>query len=185
MKERILKGKKVYLRQPKAEDFYEFSESVKTSRNFHRGLVNPPVDRKSFDEYIARNEKPENEYFLICRVNDQAIAGAVNLSQIFRAGFQNAYLGYYLFEKFAGKGLMSEAVGLILSYSFKTLKLHRIEANVQPENTASIRVLKGIGFTKEGFSRKYLKISGKWRDHERWAIIAEDWKRNKNGKQRS
>ena len=73
---------------------------------------------------------------------------------------------------------MTEAVELILGYAFKTLKLHRVEANVQPRNTASIKVLQKTNFTKEGFSTKYLKIGGRWRDHERWAIIVEDWRKN-------
>ncbi len=113
---------------------------------------------------------------MICQKSDAAIAGAVNLSQIFRRIFQNCYLGYYLFEKFTGKGLMTEAVELVLRHTFQNLKLHRVEANVQPENLPSIAVLQRCGFTKEGFSRKYLKIGGKWRDHERFAIIKEDWK---------
>jgi ribosomal-protein-alanine N-acetyltransferase len=100
----------------------------------------------------------------------------INLSQIFRGGFQNAYLGYGLGVNFTGRGFMTEAIALVLRFAFKDLKLHRIEANVQPENLSSIAVLKRNGFTKEGFSRRYLKIGGKWRDHERWAIIAEDWK---------
>jgi ribosomal-protein-alanine N-acetyltransferase len=109
----------------------------------------------------------------------------INLSQIFRGGFQNAYLGYGLGEKFTGQGLMTEAIELTLKHAFKTLKLHRVEANVQPNNIASIAVLRKTGFTKEGFSRKYLKIGGRWRDHERWAIIVEDYKLKKgNGKQR-
>ena len=70
---------------------------------------------------------------------------------------------------------MSEAINLILKYSFNNLKLHRIEANIQPHNTASIEVVKRCGFSKEGFSPKYLKVGGKWRDHERWAIIKENW----------
>ena len=70
---------------------------------------------------------------------------------------------------------MSEAIRLILRYAFKQLKLHRIEANIQPHNSASIAVVRKYGFTKEGFSPKYLKISGRWRDHERWAIIKENW----------
>lgn len=70
---------------------------------------------------------------------------------------------------------MSEAVELVLKHSFENLKLHRIEANVQPQNLASIKVLQRCGFTKEGFSRKYLKIDDVWCDHERWAIIFEDW----------
>jgi ribosomal-protein-alanine N-acetyltransferase len=97
------------------------------------------------------------------------------LSQIFRKSFQNAYLGYMLGERFTRFGYMTEAVGLTLDYAFKDLDLHRVEANVQPSNLPSIRVLQRSGFSKEGFSRRYLKIGGRWRDHERWAIIAEDW----------
>jgi ribosomal-protein-alanine N-acetyltransferase len=178
MKEKILKGKKVYLQAPRMDNAPEFIKSSKTSRKFHAGWASPPKDEDNFQVYFKRSEQPENEYFLILRISDGAIAGAINLSQIFRAGFQNAYLGYYLFEKFTGKGLMDEAVRLILKHSFQNLRLHRIEANVQPENIASIRVLERAGFTKEGFSRKYLKIGGKWRDHERWAIIVDDWKIN-------
>ena len=71
---------------------------------------------------------------------------------------------------------MSEGVRLVLRFAFLDLKLHRIEANVQPENEPSRAVLRRSGFTQEGFSRKYLKIGGRWRDHERWAILREDWK---------
>jgi len=173
-----LKGKKVFLRYPKPEDFAEFSALGKASRKFHKNLVSPPVDRKSFGEYLDKNKSETNEGFLICRISDGAIIGTINLSQIFRKSFQNAYLGYLLFEKFTGFGLMTEAVELILGYAFKTLKLHRVEANVQPRNTASIKVLQKTNFTKEGFSQKYLKIGGRWRDHERWAIIVEDWRKN-------
>lgn len=178
MKEKILKGKKALLRPPKFDDFAEFTRASKSSRKFHHNLASPPTDQKGFDELLARNEKAENEIFLICRIEDKAIAGAVNLSQIFRRSFQNAYLGYYLFERFTKQSLMTEAVELILSYAFKTIKLHRIEANVQPENADSIKVLQKNGFIKEGFSRKYLKIGGRWRDHERWAIIVEDWRKS-------
>jgi ribosomal-protein-alanine N-acetyltransferase len=130
-------------------------------------LVYPPLTLEKFKIYIAANESETNENLLICRIEDNTLCGAVNLSQIFRKAFQNAYLGYYLFEKFTGKGYMTEAVELVLQFAFKDLKLHRIEANVQPENLPSIAVLKRCGFTKEGFSRKYLKIGRRWRDHER------------------
>jgi len=179
MKKKILKGKKVFLRYPKAEDFTEFVALSKASRKFHRNLTSPPLDRKGFNEYSERNESEANENFLICRISDGAILGTINLSQIFRKAFQNAYLGYLLFEPFTGSGFMSEAVELILKYAFQTLKLHRIEANVQPQNAASIAVLQRTNFTKEGYSPKYLKIGGRWRDHERWAIIVESWRKNK------
>jgi [ribosomal protein S5]-alanine N-acetyltransferase len=171
-----VKGHKVFLRYPKIEDFEEFAAAGQKSRELHRGLVKPPTDLRSFEEYLARNETDANENLLICRLADGAIGGTVNLSQIFRRAFQNAYLGYYLFEGFTGSGLMTDAVGLVLRFAFRNLKLHRVEANVQPENLPSIAVLERCGFTREGFSRKYLKIAGKWRDHERFAIIREDWK---------
>lgn len=183
MMNRLLKGKRVWLRPPKNEDFEEFTAMNKASRMFHKGLANPPLDRKGFDGFLLRNEQESNESFLICRKEDGAIAGMINLSQIFRGNFQNAYLGYYLGEKFARQGFMTEAIELVLRFAFKDLNLHRIEANVQPHNLSSIAVLQRNGFTKEGFSRKYLKISRRWRDHERWAIIEEDWaKQVKNKK---
>ena len=89
--------------------------------------------------------------------------------------FQNAYLSYYVGVDFAGQGLMSEGVYLAINYAFSTLELHRIEANIQPGNKASISLVKRLGFTQEGFSQKYLQINGEWRDHERWALTVEDW----------
>ena len=183
MTEKILKGEKNYLREPTAEDFEELDALYKSSRQLHRGLVSPTFGRDDFDELLKRNKGDDYESLLICVNETDAIAGTITLSQIFRKAFQNAYLGYLLSEKFTGKGYMTEAVELMLKHAFSILKLHRIEANVQPHNSASINVLKRTGFMKEGFSRNYLKISGKWRDHERWAIIKEDWA--KNGKQRS
>jgi len=66
----------------------------------------------------------------------------------------------------------------MLRHVFVTMKLHRLEANIQPRNAASIAVVKRAGFSLEGYSRRYLKIGGRWRDHERWAILAEDWRKH-------
>lgn len=171
-----VQGRNLFLCPPQNEDYEEFASLMKASKKLHKGLSNPPIDKETFDDYVQRNESEANEFFLICRNEDSAIVGAINLSQIFRRAFQNAYLGYYIAGKFAGNGYMSEAIALILRYAFKDLKLHRIEANIQPHNLASIAVVRKNGFTKEGFSPKYLKIGGRWRDHERWAIINEDWR---------
>jgi ribosomal-protein-alanine N-acetyltransferase len=173
------RGKKVFLRFPSSEDFAEFTALNKSSRKFHRNLVAPPTDEKSFNDFLNRNTLETDRCFLICRAEDGAIVGGAALSQIFRKVFQNAYLGYYLAEKYTGKGYMTEAVELVLRYAFKELKLHRVEANVQPENKSSIAVLQRCGFRREGFSPKYLKIGGRWRDHERFAITAEDWRKGK------
>jgi [ribosomal protein S5]-alanine N-acetyltransferase len=169
----------VFLRPPTEDDLAEYTALNKASRRFHRHLVNPPTDEKSFADFLRRSETETDCCFLICRAEDGAIVGGAALSQIFRKAFQNAYLGYHLAEKFTGRGYMTEAVSLILKYAFRDLKLHRVEANVQPHNAASIAVLQRCGFRKEGFSPKYLKIGGRWRDHERWAIVKEDWRKRK------
>jgi ribosomal-protein-alanine N-acetyltransferase len=68
---------------------------------------------------------------------------------------------------------MTEAVGLVVRDAFRRLRLHRLEANVQPGNRASIRLVRRLGFRREGYSPRYLKIQGRWRDHERWALLAD------------
>jgi [ribosomal protein S5]-alanine N-acetyltransferase len=172
----VILGKIVYLRFPRLIDSKELIELNKLSDSFHKGLVNPPKDQEAFEAFFQKNETPANESLLICETGNDLIAGAINLSQIFRAGFQNAYLGYYLGEKFAGRGFGTEAIALIVKFAFDKLNLHRLEANIQPHNFASIAVVKKNGFTKEGFSKDYLQIEGEWRDHERWAIVNDNWK---------
>ena len=169
-------GQRVFLRPPNETDLREFTALSRASAQFHRGLVSPPTQANQFVDYLERCRRADSACFLICRIEDGAIAGSINLSQIFRGGFQNAYLGYYIGAPYTGRGYMTEALKLLLRYAFSELKLHRLEANIQPQNRASIALVKRAGFSREGFSRRYLKISGRWRDHDRWAIIAEDWK---------
>lgn len=171
-----INGKQIFLRHPEPKDAEEFVSLSRSSVKFHKDLVNPALNVEEFTDFVKRNEDSSNECFLILRKEDEAILGVINISQIFLGGFKSAYLGYYLFEGFAGKRYMSDAMRAILRHAFSNLKLHRLEANIQPYNESSIRLVKNCGFIKEGFSRKYLKIGGEWRDHERWAIIKEDWK---------
>ena len=113
---------------------------------------------------------------LALRRDDDAFVGVLNLSEIIRGPLQQAFLGYYAFAPHAGKGYMREAMRLLLRHAFGPLKLHRVEANIQPANGASLALARGAGFMREGFSPRYLKIGGRWCDHERWAINAEQWK---------
>jgi ribosomal-protein-alanine N-acetyltransferase len=168
-------GDKVLLRAPTSKDCAEFIALNRASRRFHRGLVSPPITAEQFAAFLKRSKTETSICVFICLVTDGSIVGAMSLSQIFRGGFQNAYLGYYVGASYANQGYMTEALELLLRYAFKQLKLHRLEANIQPRNVASIALVKRAGFRKEGYSRRYLKISKRWQDHERWAILAEDW----------
>ena len=89
--------------------------------------------------------------------------------------FQSAYVGFYAFAGFERTGMMTEGLALVLNRAFNELDFHRIEANIQPPNTASAALVRRLGFRKEGFSPKYLLIDGGWRDHDRWAILKEEW----------
>jgi ribosomal-protein-alanine N-acetyltransferase len=177
----IIKGKRVVLRMPVKSDCAEFLAVNRSSAAFNRGLASPPITAKQFDDFMKRNAAADGAAFLICRVEDARIMGAIALSQIVRGGFHSAYVGYYIGAEFAGRGYMTEALQLLLRHAFTKLKLHRLEANIQPGNAASIALVKRAGFVQEGYSRRYLKICGRWRDHERWAIVAEDW-RSANGR---
>jgi ribosomal-protein-alanine N-acetyltransferase len=171
-----LRSRKVYLRRPAESDFDELAERHYASRQLFKGFASSHFGRMDFESMLDAADSETKKTFLICLASDGRIAGTITLSQIFYKAFQNAYLGYQLFGGFTGYGYMTEAVDLVLRYAFGDLKLHRVEANVQPDNKPSIAVLKRSGFLKEGFSRRYLKIGGRWRDHERWAIIRENWK---------
>ncbi len=166
----------VYLRAPSAADANEFLALVAASRSVHRPWVEPPGDRHAFAALVRRNSNQDFEAFLIARRSDDAIVGAVDLSQIFHGTFRNAYLGFYALGGYAGRGYISAGVGRLLGHAFTELRLHRVEANVQPPNQRSKALLRRLGFRQEGFSPRYLKIGGRWRDHERWAMTVEDWR---------
>ncbi len=149
---------------------------MRDSRAFHNPWATAPTDDERFVAYLADARRSDFEAMLLCRGEDDAILGFFNLSQIIRRGFQSAYLGYAVGKPFARHGYMRDGLELVLRHAFATLRLHRIEANIQPTNASSLALAAGAGFQREGFSPRYLKIAGRWRDHERWAILAEEWR---------
>jgi [ribosomal protein S5]-alanine N-acetyltransferase len=167
---------RVYLRPPVHGDRDEFISLMRASRSFHRPWATAPTDDDRFAAYIADARRTDFEAMLLCRHEGDAILGFFNLSQIVRRGLQSAYLGYAIGKPFAGQGYMREGIELVLRHAFTTLRLHRVEANIQPGNAASIALAAGAGFRREGFSPRYLKIAGRWRDHERWAILSDEWR---------
>jgi ribosomal-protein-alanine N-acetyltransferase len=167
---------RVFLRSPVPPDRNEFIALMRASRSFHRPWATAPADDDRFTAYIADSHRPDFEAMLVCRLGDGAILGFINLSQIVRRALQSAYLGYAVGKPYAGQGYMRDGLELVLRRAFTELRLHRIEANIQPGNHASIALARGAGFRREGFSPRYLKIGGRWRDHERWAMLADDWR---------
>jgi ribosomal-protein-alanine N-acetyltransferase len=143
------------------------------SRAHHLPWAEPFTDDAGFDVWFARSLTGPNVGLVAREIASARVVGIVNISNIVLGAFRSAYLGYYGMAWCAGRGLMTEAVGLAVRYAFDTLGLHRVEANIQPGNAPSIALVRRLGFTKEGFSPRYLHIGGDWRDHERWARLAD------------
>ncbi len=165
---------RVGLRVLQREDRTEFLALARDSRRLHRPWTYPPERADQFDELYSRSRREDFLCLLACEVDTNVITGVFTVSQIVRGAFQSAYLGYYAHEVHAGRGLMREALEQVLDHCFGPLGLHRIEANIQPGNAPSIALARGAGFRLEGFSPRYLLIGGQWRDHERYAITADE-----------
>ena len=160
------------LEPPSARRLQAFLVAVRRSRKLHGRWVSPPWTPTAYRTYLRRLRGPTHVGYLVCMRDSGELVGVVNISEIVRGAFRSGYLGYYAFTPFAGRGLMTEGLALVIAEAFGALGLHRLEANVQPENAASIRLVRRLGFRREGYSPRYLKINGRWRDHERWAILS-------------
>lgn len=173
-----IEGRRVSLYPPSPADEAAYLAVNQASAEHYGEWVSPPTTSDQYAAYLERAALPQSACCLIVRRSDGAVMGAVNLSQIIRGPLQQAFMGYHIGAPFAGQGYASEGVGLALDLAFTRLELHRVEANIQPGNTPSIALVQRLGFTREGFSKRYLFIAGAWRDHERWAILADDWHKN-------
>lgn len=169
----------VFLSHPTERDADEFIALVRQSEVLYRGLASPPATRERFDRYLDRCRAPTFVGFLIRRISDGGMVGSASISEIVRGNFRSGYLGYHVFAPCAGRGYMTAGLALVLDHAFGRLRLHRLEANIQPHNAASLALVVRLGFRREGFSPRYLKLGGRWRDHEHWAILAEEWRRRR------
>jgi len=166
---------RVYLEPASRRREAEFLRRVKASQKLHRPWLTAPHTSELFRNLLSRAKKPTQASFFVCLLETDELVGVINLNEIVRGLFQSAYLGYYAFEPFAGEGYMTEGVSLVLDQAFGPLGLNRLEANIQPRNKRSARLISRLGFRLEGFSPRYLKIGGRWCDHERWAVLADEW----------
>lgn len=174
----IAVGQRIFLRKPTAHDRKEYVALRRRSASLlARWEPRPPRSRvaRQFTVWLASGRDERHEKLLICRIEDGCILGAINLNEIVRGPAQSAYLGYWIGAPYAKQGYMTEALQLALSHAFRDLGLHRVEANIMPANRASLALVRRAGFRREGYSPRYLKIAGRWTDHERWALLVEDW----------
>jgi ribosomal-protein-alanine N-acetyltransferase len=141
----------------------------------HEPWVSPCRDEASFLAYLQSCDGERKFGFIARERRSRRVAGIVNVSEIVRGFLQSAYLGYYGIAGLEGQGLMRETLSLVITHAFDELRLHRLEANIQPGNEPSRALAQRLGFRNEGYSPRYLRIGGEWRDHERWAILAEEW----------
>lgn len=175
-------GRKTRLRYPASADFDAWAELRGASRAFltpweptwpHDDLTRPAYRRRL--RRYARDTRDDRAYpFFIFETASGRLAGGLTLSNVRRGVAQTCSLGYWAGERFAGQGLISDAVRAILPFCFGTLGLHRVEAACLESNLPSRRVLAAAGFQGEGLARRYLRIDGQWRDHLLFAVLDED-----------
>jgi [ribosomal protein S5]-alanine N-acetyltransferase len=158
---------RVFLERPSDSSSGEYTAAVRRSRELHAPWVRATPYR-----YLVRRRR-NHVQFLVRLKASRELVGVINVSEIVRGVFRSAYLGYYAFAPHQRQGLMSEALRLANARAVGPLRLHRLEANIQPGNTPSKRLVRALGFRREGYSPRYLKVGGRWRDHERWALLAD------------
>lgn len=167
-------GPRVAIRRIAVRDHEEIGALARASAALHEPWV--PLREhtpEGFREHVARFDGPACEGFVICLRETGAIVGGVNINNIIRGTIQSGALGYVAYASTTGRGFMTEGLRLVMTYAFAELGLHRLEANIQPANVASIRLVERLGFEREGYSPRFQYIDGAWRGHERWAVTAE------------
>jgi len=172
---------RIKLETPNLKREEEFIAATQRSRRFFASFVSPPSSSLDYRDYMKRCRSSNCEGRLVVSLESNELLGVVNVNEIVRRSFQSGFLGYYAFSPHGGCGYMREALQGFLVEVFGNLSLHRVEANIQPGNEKSIELVRSLGFRLEGLSPRYLKVAGRWRDHERWALLVEDWKKSKGG----
>lgn len=177
-----LDGDQVAIRAFSLRDVDELVELRRRNRAFNT----PFEPRRSDGFFTASGQRAEvvrdrDEWaadrmyaFAIVEQATGRIRGRIGLANIVRGAWDNATLGYFVDEAVNGRGYASEAVGLSLVFAFGSARLHRVQAAVMPHNVRSARVLAKNGFRREGFAPRYLRLAGGWRDHDLYAITAEE-----------
>ncbi len=179
-----LRGRRVLLRSLTEDDFPAWHEVRTRCADWllrweprPKGAPVPSEDRPSFAARCGIRERERHlgtGYGFGIFVGER-FAGEVTLSSIQRGPFQSAFIGYWIDQELAGRGLVPEAVVVTLRFAFEAISLHRVEISIIPRNMASRRVVEKLGIREEGVALRFLEIDGAWEDHVRYAITAEEW----------
>ena len=173
-------GSRVFLRRPGEEDRDEFLAMVAASRELHAQWIHPPAGPEEYHAYLVRSRKRTGESLLVCRQPDGLIVGVFNLNEI-APRLRTAFCSYYVRAGFAGQGLMTEGLQLLMRYAFLGLQLQAMGASIQPGNLASIALVRRAGFRPEKAPPRYLRLAGSWRGHPTWSITAQRWRQLAEG----
>ncbi len=175
-------GRSVLLRVPSMFDYATWAElraaSASHLQPFEPAWASDELSRWAFRRRLrqyARDMADDAGYPLfIVSPATGAILGGITLSNVRRGVAQAASLGYWVGQRHAKQGVMTDAVSALIPFAFEHLRLHRLEAACLQHNAASIRVLEKSGFQREGVARKYLRINGTWQDHVLFALTEDD-----------
>ena len=128
--------------------------------------------RQNLDDFTADRAL---RLFIFPRADEGRVIGNIGLSNFVRGVGQYCTLGYSIDGEYEGRGLMKEALRAAIDFAFDELHFHRVEANYMPHNRRSGELLRGLGFTVEGYARDYLRINGRWEDHIRTGLVNPRW----------
>jgi ribosomal-protein-alanine N-acetyltransferase len=175
-------GARVYLRPPTMQDYAAWAELRALSRQhltpWEPQWARDELTRSAFRRRLRaaqRDARDDLGYsYLIFAETPMRLVGGLNISNVRRGIAQMASIGYWIGAPYAGRGLMTEAVRTVAPFAFSALRLHRLEAACLPANVPSMRVLEKAGFRPEGQARRYLKIDGRWQDHNLYALLRDD-----------
>jgi ribosomal-protein-alanine N-acetyltransferase len=165
----------VIVSTPTSADAADFIAAARESRALHQSWIEAPDSESRFAGFLLQSGRDDHFAYLLRHASCGELVGYVNVSNIVRGAFKSAYLGYGAFASHAGRGLMTHGLRAVIDTAFAELGLHRLEANIQPTNKRSLALVQRLGFQKEGYSPRYLRLDGDWRDHERWALRTENW----------
>jgi ribosomal-protein-alanine N-acetyltransferase len=177
---------RLVLRPPKTSDLPELRRALRKNAAHLAPWVPRPmpggdptsitaVSKMILNQRRAWRHGTQYVFSIFAREPEAPIVGKIALNQVVRGAMQSAYLGYWIDGERQGRGLMTEAVKATIDFALGSLRLHRVQINIMPRNTASRRIVEKLGIRSEGMALKYLEIAGSWEDHVMYAVTADEW----------